>query len=332
MIVLWLVACLADLGDASIGAHAGRCGDCHVAPSEAFDRSRHAVAATSEAFIGLRDRAADQGLEGFCDGCHRPEGGEGLACVTCHGAAGHQRPANGELLMDPTGPVRGPFGVEDAPHASVEGAFLVDPGLCATCHELDGPGAFVESPWRHWRDSAAAVRGERCQDCHMGPTPGVASARPEAPLVAGGEPRPVADHGFVGLQTDPVALLTAGLELLPEAGGVWLVNHAGHALPDGAAFARELWVEGRTDGRWTGEVHPLHPALHDASGAPVWDPLDAVSATSRALPPDGTRWVPLQAQEACVRYRPLAEPLAEGLHLAVPEALTGPCVALETGA
>lgn len=327
MIALLLTACLADLGERSVGAHAGRCGDCHADHSEAFATSRHAAAATSPLFVALRAEAqATAELGSFCDRCHAPAGGDGLSCVTCHGAAGAHGDGNGALIDDPTGPVRGPFGGNDGPHASERSDFLTDSQLCAACHQVDGPGAFHETPYDHWARSQAAERGERCQDCHQSPTPGVATKRPRAPIVDGGPPRPIGDHGFVGLQTDPVALLRAGVTLQSIPGGVRLTNHAGHALPDGAAFTRELWLQGRTAaGDYLDPVVALHPQL-TMGGRPTHDPLHADRVVARGLDPDEVRDVTLAGDEICLRFRPVAEPLARAVGLPVPPAITVRCV------
>jgi len=314
--------CQPDLGPRSAQAHAGQCASCHPVQAEAFTTSRHANADGSPLFQALRAESPDPAV---CDGCHVPEGS--WSCLTCHAAAGNQRTADGLLLSDPTGPVRGPTGHEDeAPHASVLGRFLTDSALCGTCHEQEGDGAFHEQPYRRWRESEAAARGERCQDCHMSPTPGAAAPRPTGPVARGADDVPLADHGFVGLQRDPLALLRAGLALEATSTGVRLVNHAGHALPDGAAFTRELWLEGRTaDGAWTGEVHRLHPRLLDTQGRPTEDPFAAERVEMRALLPDEAREVPFAAAEVCLRYRPVAASLAAREDVQTEELVVG-CV------
>ncbi len=319
---LLLAGCLPDLGPRSAQASAGRCASCHPVQAEAFASSRHADADGSGLFRSLRDEAPDPAA---CDVCHAPA--EGWSCLTCHAAAGNQRTADGLLLLDPTGPVRGPTGREDrAPHASAADGFLTDSALCGTCHELDGDGAFHEQPYTRWTESRAADRGERCQDCHMSPEPGVAAARPLGPMADGAADSPLADHGFVGLQRAPRALFQAGLDLEPTATGVRLENHAGHALPDGAAFTRELWLEGRDeDGRWSGEVHLLHPRLLDAAGHPTLDPFAADRVELRGLLPDETREVPFAAPEVCLRFRPVAAHLT-----AEPEEMVLACVQRQT--
>jgi hypothetical protein len=321
--LLLLGACLPDLGPRSAQAHAGRCGDCHGIQAEAFAHSRHGDADGSELFLRMRAAAPEPDP---CDTCHAPDGG--FSCLTCHAAAGNQRTADGLLLHDPTGPVRGPTGREvAAPHASVEDAFLTDSALCGTCHQLEGDGAFHETPYTNWQRSQAAEAGTRCQDCHMSPEPGVDARRPRGPAADGAAPARLADHRFVGLQRDPVQLLRAGLTLEATSEGVRLTNQAGHALPDGAAFTRELWLEGRDpDGAWTGEVHPLHPQLLDADGQPTADPFLAARTALRALAPDEVRRVPFGAAEVCLRFRPVAASLASTFGLTLGDDLVVACV------
>jgi hypothetical protein len=131
-------------------------------------------------------------------------------------------------------------------------------------------------------------------------------------------------HAFVGLQVDPVGLLAAGLQLDAAEGGVWAVNRSGHRLPDGAAFTRELWLE-RLDGDEVVEVVPLHPQLLGDDGV-VWDPLEATGAMERGLDVDEERWLAAEVgQRWCLRFRGVAEPLAEGLGVEVPGAVTVGC-------
>lgn len=290
MILLFLVACLADLGPRSASAFDGRCGDCHTDHTAAFATSRHAVAATSGLFRDTRESAPDPE---FCDSCHAPRGGDGVSCLDCHAAAGNYGAENGQLVLDLTGPIRGSRGL-DAPHASAAEPFLADSELCATCHQIDGPGAFHERPYTHWLGSAASARGEGCAECHMSPTPGVAAPRERGELVEGGPRRPIADHGFVGLLADPDALMAAGLLLEPSSGGTRITNRAGHRLPDGAAWTREIWLEG-AEGRID-----LHPLLLD-DGRPTLDPFAADEEVFRGLEPDEVREVPLT--DVVVRVR-----------------------------
>ncbi len=308
LVPLLLVAgCLPDLGEQSIGAHASQCGTCHPDEAAALAASRHADPDSSPLFRALREDAAlrlDAGA--FCDGCHRSEG---ITCVDCHGAigafAGDGAP-NGHLILDETGPVRGGRG-EGAPHATVPGGFLNDSALCGACHEVDGPAGFEEQPFSAWQDYTASGGEQTCQDCHLD------------------------GHGFEGLQADAAALLQRGMALAWTGDGVRLDNLAGHALPDGAAVTRSLWVESRLDGEWTGERVPLHPELL-RDGQPVANPVDADAVVHRSVPPGGSVVLPFDRPadtgvfEVCVRYRSIRAELAVEVGLSVPDAVTVSCL------
>ncbi|MCB9675087.1 MAG: hypothetical protein H6737_08215 [Alphaproteobacteria bacterium] len=320
-----LAGCLPDLGERSVAAHADRCAECHADAAAEWEASRHARPAESPVFTALRAHAAAElGTAAPCDRCHLPDA---VTCVTCHAAAANQETANGALIADPTGPVRGPWGDTVGPHASALGALLTDSALCGTCHEVDGLAGFDEHPYTAWAESPAAADGLRCQDCHMSPEPGVDVPRDVAPVAEGGEARSRSSHAFVGLQADAVDLLSRGLELRVAEGGVELVNLAGHGLPDGASFTRELWVESRDAAGWTGDRRPLHAELRRA-GVPTWDPVTADETVFRGVPPGGVRFEPFEVGEfeVCVRYRPVAAGLSEGLGLPVAEPVTVRCV------
>ncbi len=161
----------------------------------------------------------------------------------------------------------------------------------------------------------------------MSPEPGVATPRTRGPIAEGARSARLADHGFVGLQRAPAALLKAGLALEATPAGVRMTNHAGHALPDGAAFTRELWLEGRgIDGDWTGEVHALHPRLFGAGGRPTADPFAAAQVELRALAPDEAREVVFEAYEVHLRFRPVATTLSARVGLEPVQAMVVACV------
>ena len=309
MTVLWwmLAGCVPDLGTRSIGAHADQCGSCHPDEAAALQGSRHAAPNSSPLFRVLREQAEQElGAGPFCDGCHRAEG---IRCVDCHGAIGGfgaDGVLNGQLVLDPTGPVRAGQEGQGAPHATVEGAFLQDSALCGTCHEVEGPPGFVEQPYTAWQ--AWGGRGT-CQDCHLD------------------------GHAFIGLQTDPVRLLDRGMRLEAREDGVRLTNLAGHAFPDGASVTRELWVESRVGGAWSGDVVPLHPRLW-RDGVEIANPVRADAVEHRSIAPrafaDLTFEAPGSAgpMEVCVRFRALRRDLAEEIGLPVPDAETVRCIEL----
>ena len=85
---------------------------------------------------------------------------------------------------------------------------ISQPGFCGRCHDVRLVDGFrLEDAFSEYKQTLAAERGETCQDCHMGPLPGVPSAYPPAPAAfVGGRPtRPArrTNHMFVG-PDDPV--------------------------------------------------------------------------------------------------------------------------------
>lgn len=327
-LTLALTGCLPDLGPRSAAAHAAACASCHPDHAASFARSRHADASSSALFGALRDRAERELAAGaLCDRCHAPAG-DALDCLTCHAAAGHVEPRNGALIADPTGPVRGPWGDTNGPHASAPGP-VSDSALCGTCHDQDAFAGFREHPFATWETSPAAARGERCQDCHFSPVPGLPAERPVGSVSIGGRAqRPISPHDAPGLIGDrAVELIARGARLTRTPDGVALENLTGHALPDGASFLRELWLESRDEQGWTGDRRPLHAALF-AGAEPTWDPIAADRVVGRGVAPGETREerFPADALEVCLRFRSVAEPLARALELPVPVASTIVCV------
>lgn len=248
------------------------CAGCHVAQAEDHARSAHGAAGRSAAFVALR--AARPGDSAFCDGCHRPAHGsdDGMGCASCHAAVGNTEVANGRLLVDLDGPVRGPTGdAPGAPHATVRSSFLGSSDLCGTCHEVRGPPPFREHPYTRWRASAAAAAGVGCPDCHLGLAPGTPGPRGARAV-----------HAPVGFRTPDDAAVEALLRAGLEVDGPWVEGDAveltararidAHAVPDGATFARriELVVTATlADGRWVRWDGADDPGLCVSSGALV---------------------------------------------------------------
>lgn len=287
--ILALLACSPDLGPRSAQANTP-CGSCHPEHEAAFATSRHAADPTGLFEELHADAAVVLGAEDTCDSCHRPDFG----CLTCHAAAGNRGPSQGQLLHDPTGPVRA---ARDAggPHATTASAFLVDSALCGTCHDVDAPLGFAEHPYQVWLDSPAAGEGQTCQTCHM------------EPASYG------TDHRFPGIaRGDEAALDLLMRGLLVE--GDRVTNVTGHLFPDGASWSRELWIE--TD---VTEPLPLHPVLR-ADGVRVASPVEAFEREVRALQP-GESLVFEGATEICLRYRPVSGGLAEQFGLDGPSYL-----------
>jgi nitrate/TMAO reductase-like tetraheme cytochrome c subunit len=255
------------------------CGSCHAAHGAPFATSAHARASESDLFRAMTARI-DPATRSFCDRCHAPHealGERGVGCVTCHTAIATRGVSNGRLVTGDAEEMLGGFDARaTTAHTSRRSAFTRSAELCGTCHEVAGPGALVETPYTEWLASPARAVGVTCADCHMSVTPGTSGTRATGPAASGGPERPLSDHAFVGPEHPRAGELlrrAASMELgVRGREGPWLhvevtvVNrNAGHALPSGARFAREVWVElvAVDDG---GVRHVLSGGL-DAAGA-----------------------------------------------------------------
>jgi hypothetical protein len=297
-----LAAALASLCACNAGVEEAphddaECATCHPTHSSAHATSAHARAGESELFRALVARA-DASARAFCDRCHAPRGASGargVACVTCHTAIATRGVSNGRLIAGDGDEMLGGFDARPtSAHASRRSDFTRSPELCGTCHEVAGPGAFVETPYTEWASSPARAVGVTCVDCHMADDPGVSGARrATGPAATDGPPRALSDHRFVGPEHP-----RAG-ELLRHAASLSLVEvsrderslrvevtvsnrNGGHALPSGARFAREVWIElAAVDAR--GATHVVTGGL-DARGAPSSNDDQRVDLGDRLRP------------------------------------------------
>jgi len=258
---LALLAC-ADRSDVTFSLESETCGACHAEHYAMWRTSPLATGGSSPVFQALLPEVEDAWgpvARERCVSCHEPghapDGGVG--CVSCHAAVGNEATADAHLVVDAGLPFAGPFrdALPATPHGSRPGGFLASSELCGTCHEVTGPGLFVEPTHTEFLASRFAARGEGCAACHM-------TDLPPAPVVAGGPIRPRRDHRFVGL--DPPwaaspeeaaqaaersrALLERALdlEITPRDGGweVAVTNvGAGHDVPTGVAMLWAMWVE-----------------------------------------------------------------------------------------
>jgi hypothetical protein len=250
-----------------LGDDAESCASCHAEHAAEHRASPHATSAASPVLAAmLPEVEREWGLVArqTCEGCHAPahSSDEGIGCVSCHAAIGNHEERDGMLAVDTSRPLAGPFddAARNEGHESRRGDFLASPSLCGTCHEITGPVLVDEPTLSEYRASSQAAEGLTCADCHL-PDEG------ERPLVPGGRARPVSSHRFVGF--DPPwgasdeearaaaertrALLAAALELAltPTETGVAIEVRnvgAGHAVPTGATFLRDLWVDVEIDG------------------------------------------------------------------------------------
>lgn len=155
---------------------------------------------------------------------------EGISCVVCHRVAGAYGKVTGRLPLESGRLENGVFGPrpddelqrvlsspDEFPGFSAESdgsgrrihrearvlEQISHPGFCGRCHDVRMVDGFrLEDAFSEYKQTLAAELGETCQDCHMGPIPGVASAYPLAPaaIVGGRRTRPArrTNHMFVG--------------------------------------------------------------------------------------------------------------------------------------
>jgi hypothetical protein len=261
--VIGLVLGCAPVPDAAADACAG----CHAEVHGAWADSAHGQGRSDvfEALLPEVRRAWGPAAAERCVGCHEPGfvAGEGVGCVACHAAVGNRGEADGALVVDPRAPLSGR--APDAPHDLAARPFLTSSALCATCHEVTGPGLLVETTGS---EHAAWGGDESCADCHLdGHALAVESLLPDALALS-----IAAEDGAV-----VVTLRNVG---------------AGHAVPTGAAWLRDLWVDLSFAPRVL-EVGP-RPVR---GGAPVASITDADGLVGEALAPGAavTARVPVPA-------------------------------------
>lgn len=259
-----LAGCAAS-GDAlPLGSRAEDCATCHVAQYSEWSESRHAASATSPLFEALLPRVAEAWgpvARDRCVSCHAPGhgGDEAIGCVSCHAAVGNRGEQNAALVVDLDAPLVGPFSDADptAAHGTTTRTLLRSAVLCGTCHEVRGPGLLDEPTLSEHRGSPQAESGTSCVDCHM-------RALDAEPVALGAtRARPRREHRFVGVdpawggsaedaaraEVDARELLASALTIsirrVDAAHAEVLLQNvgAGHDLPTGAAFLRDIWVD-----------------------------------------------------------------------------------------
>ncbi len=269
------------------------CGACHQQHYAEWRTAAHSHSMTDPVYRALvqrqrRDTGAPDG-DRFCTQCHSPIGNrsldilpgfdfeeldprtlEGVGCETCHRSASVARTHNAGLVLDTSGPLRGPLDDAAAPHETQYLALFDEARLCGSCHDVMAPsGLRLESPFAEWRESPAAREGRPCQSCHMPTYEGTAAMLPNMPV------RPnLHRHRFVGMAPSLAADLLEDSVLLEElwaqseallsgaasialraqlssgdAGPAQLAITAtvenrfgGHDFPTGADFNRQFWL------------------------------------------------------------------------------------------
>ncbi len=340
-IVQLVAACTSGAPDELLpfGARAEDCGACHEEHLAEWQGSAHGRSGSSPVFAALLpevERAWGAFARSRCEGCHAPGhgGDESIGCVTCHAAIGNHAGRDGQLAVDLAVPIAGPLADPErtAAHGSRPGDFLASPSLCGTCHEVTGPGLFVEPTLSEFRASPEAAIGQGCIDCHM---PAAGERRLTAEAM---RERPVRSHHFVGFDppwdasaeeaeeaaAETRTLLGTALSLAAtrdgEAVEIVVANvGAGHAVPTGATFLRDLWVDVEHDGV---VVAPRVLAIGDRpmrAGAPVALVTEADSIAHGALAPRAEAQarvaIPRSAVEVVLRGRAIGVEVLAALGL-----------------
>ncbi len=217
---------------------AKECAQCHPSQYKEWSRSMHAYAQHSpvfEAFTLTMVERTGGTIGVFCTRCHTPIGVslgetastrnvhrsrismEGVTCVVCHRLQKPYYKASGRLPVTPGlvnegcvyGPFSDPVDPDGGTHVSAVSSDLTQASFCGACHDVTSPqGVRLEEAFSEWQNSPAAKEGITCQDCHMGPIPGMPVKpmdRPwgKAAVVPGIDPcqlpdRQLSSHAFVG--------------------------------------------------------------------------------------------------------------------------------------
>jgi hypothetical protein len=313
--ILALCACGPRSADPlPLGATSAECGSCHESHYDEWASSPHARSRTSpvlEALLPHVEDAWGEHARDRCVGCHAPEHEEQaeIGCISCHAAVGNHAERDGELAVDTSVPLNGPFADAEPTiaHRSRTNAFLSSPSLCGTCHELTGPGLVNEPTLTEYRASPQAAEGVSCADCHAPPA-GERVLSNDSFTV-----RSVSSHRFVGVDppwgappeeaaraAEETRLLLASalsLSIEPTSDSIVVVLRnvgAGHSVPTGATFLRDIWVDVEVGGAISERVIVLgDQPMREAEPVPLLPQADRVIAGS--LEAGGERRVEISA-------------------------------------
>jgi hypothetical protein len=262
------------------------CNACHFQAHDDWSTSAHARAWANDTFQAALARA---GGSTACSQCHLPlvnqhaklaagyfDGdlsrpnldvneiwdatlmSEGVTCAACH-------------IRD--GMVIGTRPITDAPHPVAVSEELGSAAVCATCHQMTWEGAdqpFYDT-YREWEGSAYAKAGIRCQDCHMPPRAGLATASRFAASPA---------HDFTANTARAVSVLVKLEQSELQRGQPFPVQiriqntGAGHHFPTGSPFkpyAVTVELIG-SDGKALTKPY-VHELARQVEQAPPWTTL-----------------------------------------------------------
>lgn len=293
-----------DLFQKSEFPSAQECGRCHMQIYKEWSVSRHAFAQISPTFTAYQGTLVNltKGTLGdFCQRCHSQVGMfnsepimvankerskvamEGITCVVCHRVPKAYGKITGRFPLEPAdihAPIYGPRSGDEAkqvresfgddPPAMHREARLLEqvsqPGFCGRCHDVRlVNGVRFEDLFSEYKQTESASRGETCQDCHMGPTPGLPSEYQHASAaLVRGQPTRLArrtNHMFAGPDSSVVHP------------GIFPIN------PEVQAFATpEEWLSFNVEAGWGSEGFEA-AVPKDASFPSIWaDPEERKAA------------------------------------------------------
>ncbi|MEM6928666.1 MAG: multiheme c-type cytochrome, partial [Myxococcota bacterium] len=253
----------------------------------------------------LRCHTPNAWLEGRClpgDGSALTDDdvASGVSCDACHRMTevdGGPFIGNARYTYDDDPSKRGLIQSGSATHPVTYDPLQASSDLCGVCHEVSNPALDdfpIELTWTEWSQSAFALEGVECQDCHMKAVTGYASN------VNGSAETTVHQHRFVGgnawvpevlasMEDDPekaAALLdtaaaaralhheaaeitfdTTGLVLQGATVELTVAveNLTGHKLPSGYPEGRRAWLEVTIDDAAGNRL--LHSGAYDRDTA-----------------------------------------------------------------
>jgi len=264
------------------------CGGCHTEIYKQWKGSMHSNAWTDpiyRAALNHISKGSGGAVDNLCMGCHTPIGvvtGEanpagknmseiadrGVQCEVCHNISETQGIANGAYVLTPKlygRPLKfGPFKDAQSPyHDTAYSQLHTQSEFCGQCHDVNHPfnRLPIERTYSEWKDSIYAGQGVQCQDCHMKPAPGKATAFSK-------EREKIYTHYFVG--GNAIVTKLSGSDMHAEMAIKQLQNcaavemkaltgfepgksatvrvkvtnvGAGHKLPTGFPEGREMWLD-----------------------------------------------------------------------------------------
>ena len=245
-----------------------------------------------------------------------PVSEDGVTCEVCHALAHTPEPASRDLgsrLGDP-GVVYGELSapVRTSGHAAEERGWFATSEVCAACHQFSVERE-LEDTFAEWTKAGLTSSGLECPTCHMAEYSGAAAVgAPERPTLhrhtfAGTDyalsPRDGVDvarqkDGVRHLLSLALKVAAVGVPSSVASGstfefGVSLTNNrAGHSIPSGVAFLREMWI--------SVDVTDAHGGTVYRSG---WLAEDGTLSDDPALTSFGARLIDFSGQATWFTWR-----------------------------